>query len=171
MNTNRQGFRDFLPTARANLRSVMGWNFNHCSTSLRRFVRQQVKEHSPSRIRYAFGKMSISHHVLNIQILYIDTVIRFYVKVGCFMQKVLTLVANFLVCPSNKYASLISAHGAFFPARQGSLPAPQKFFSISFILRMLNLVTIRGYTKRFNTNINADLSKGLRVLLSGSFHK
>ena len=68
---------------------------------------QQVKEHTPSAVRNAFGKVSVSHRALDVEVLYIDGLVSRYIKVSRFMQKVLSLVADLLMSLGNKHARLV----------------------------------------------------------------
>lgn len=175
MDTNRQQFGNLLSTPGAYLTGVMGWNFNHCPTSFFRFVGQKVKEHAPSRIRYAFGKVSIFHHAFNIQIFYINSLVVLYIEVGCLMQKVLSLVADFLMRLGNQYASLVSMLRAFLLPGKTSLSSAKQLLRCPEVLRRLNLVTVRINTERFKAYINPDFVLSgwelpLRHVIAGKGH-
>lgn len=168
MHPNRQRFRDFFTTSRAYLRSAIGRYFNYCPTSLRRFVGQQVKEHTPTTISYASGQISVPYHAFNIQILYIDSVICFYVQIGHFMQKIFALVDHLLMGFSDKNTGLVSPTGAFLFTRQRPLPSSEKFKGFLKVFRVLNLISLRVKAKRFNTYINTYFSRGIRKFLNGN---
>jgi hypothetical protein len=59
MNTDRQRFRNLLTTTGTYLTGTIGIYFNQYAPSFFRFVRKEVKEHTPTTISYAFGKMLV----------------------------------------------------------------------------------------------------------------
>lgn len=109
MNTNSQRFHDLFTATRANLTRIVGRHFDYCSTSFYRFVGQHFKEHSPGRIRYAFGEVMIFDHVANLQIFNVDSAIVLNVVVRRLMQKVFSLIGDFIVTTRNQCFRLYSS--------------------------------------------------------------
>ncbi len=156
MSTDRQRFGDFLSAAGAYLTGVVRSNFNHCPTSFCRFVGQEIKEHAPARIRNAFGKVSVTHHALDIQVFHIDSLILPYVEVRCFVQKIFSLIADLFVRLGNQYAGLLSLVRAFLLPSKAALPTPQQLFRLYEISRWLNPITVRVNTERFEPHVYAN---------------
>jgi hypothetical protein len=161
MNTDRQRFRNLLTTTGTYLTSTIGIYFNQYAPSFFRFVRKEVKEHTPTTISYAFGKMLVPHHAFDIQVLNIDCLIGCYIRVRCLMQKIFALGRNLLMSFGNKYPCFSPTIRSFLLTGKTSLSAPQKFLGVSEVLRILNLMPIGINRKGFQANVNANFSGSL----------
>jgi len=173
---NRQRLGDFFTAARAYLAGVMGWNFNHCPTSFFRFVDQQIKEHTPSRIRNASGEMPVSHHPLDVQVLHIDVVISLYIMIRRLVEEVLSLVRHFLVGSGNKNTGFTPAIGTLALPAKRSISAPQEPLGLSQVCGVLHSAAVGVDTEGLNAHINADLSGGVwefpcRYVVTGKGNK
>jgi len=166
MNFNRQGFGNFIVASGAFLRSVVRRDFNYHPTSFFRFVGQHVKEHAPTAVSYASGKMSVTDHTFDIQVFYIDILIALYIEVSSLMQKVLSLVRDLLMSLSNQKTGILSSGRAFLPTAQRPLSAPEKFKALKKVFRILNLIAISVITKGCYTYVYANRGGSLRKLFN-----
>jgi hypothetical protein len=149
-------------TRSASLRSVLGWNFNYSLVSFFHFTGEHVKEHTPVTIRDAVDKVSISNHALNFQIFNVDSLKSFQIIVGGFMEKLLSLIGDFLMRFSNQYSSLVSLSRALLLSTKASLSTFQELFRHSIELGIINRPIIEISEKGLDFHINANLFIGVR---------
>lgn len=155
MPTVGQILFDRLSAFVASLTCAMRVHLNKCSTSVFCFVRQIVKEYSPSGIMNGFRQHTTSK-TLDVQIFNTNYIILFYNLIRKFMKKVSSLICDPLILFCKKHYRLFSAIRFFI-----SLSGNASLKNPKFILRLLmeswiiNKFSIGCNHKIFKTHVNA----------------
>ena len=85
VNTNIQSFGNYLSTATTHLRSILGRNFNYCTSSFFRFGVQDIKElkpsnvsHTPSQLRETCESIHtlVANQIVVINVVFCDFVVK-----------------------------------------------------------------------------------------------
>ena len=143
MNTNRKVFGNSSTTPGAELRGILSGDFNHLSSSLRRFEAKCIEEPEPSCISHLSGEIVIGT-IPKVHALDTDSIVCPNKQVGNLKMKIPSLVSNFLMGSGNKDSSLVSTIGPLFTSREPSLPHCQSLFRLLKMMWVVNLGTIGG---------------------------
>ena len=158
MNSNSKRFFNETAARRTFLRCSIGGYFPIPSPSVFSFGFEYCGEHSPSCVRYAFGKAPVLNHVFDIKSFYSKTIIGVHERMSSLVAKIKPLICNLFMVSCNQQTSFYSAVGSFLSTTKSSLSIDKRFFCISKILRRFYLMTITGGDKGIKTNINPYLS-------------
>ena len=113
MNTSSERFLNRLTTTGAVDTCSVGIDSAYCPTGTFSLARQHGAEQSPRSVRNAFGKVLVPDHILDFQVLYMNYVIVLNVIVRGLMQKVVSLVSDFLIFFGDLYLNKLSAVRTF----------------------------------------------------------
>ena len=154
MNSNFQGFLHSRPAVGAQLRSPSGVNFLVPASSAFSLDPEYIQEHSPSRIRNRFSKISILNHPLYIKIFNSKTIIRLYKAICRLVAEIKSLIRNSFISSCNKPACFFSALRSSFPAAKPSISFCKSLFGFSKKFRSFYFLSVICSNKRIKTHIN-----------------
>ena len=156
MDTSREVFRNLDPTSRAELGGVLGWDFDHLLTSLRRFVSKNLKEPKPSSISHLPGETMILP-IPGIHVLDVDGIIGFEKLIGDFKVEISPLIGNFLMGLGYEKPVFLPLLGTFPPSREPLLPHSKPSVGLVKMTGISYLNSIGGGEEGFKSNINSHL--------------
>lgn len=133
-------------TVRAAFGGIGRVNKHHLTTSIYRFVRQQLFEDAPSRVQNALAQVVVTHHVANFQIFTGDQIVVLYQRIAEFMREVSAL---------DLHQRLRPVLTAFFLAGKRALQSPQFLLSVPVELRVFDFLTVAGGDERGDPHIHA----------------
>ena len=109
------------PTVGTSLACIPWINLNQLSTSSQNLVGQHLDKISPRCVTDTFSEMMIFNHILNLKFLNRNGFIITNDLKRSFMKKVLSLIKNSLMKPSNLKSGFSSVSTSFFLLAQSSL--------------------------------------------------
>ena len=154
MGTNCKGLRDHRTTARAHLTCASGVHLQQLTTSLFRFVRQHLNEGTPAGIADALSKPVVLDHIAYLQVFDTDCAELLDVRVSQFMQEILSLADDLLVCFSNKSPGPLPASGALLPPGESALSSSEDSFRFTEEPGVLYLCPFTVYKVVSKPNVN-----------------
>ena len=163
MNTDAKVFRNSSLTLGAELRCILGWDFNYQTTSLFRFAPEYIEEPKPGYISHRPVESMIiipGAHLLNENGVIVPKQL-----VGNLKMKISSLVIDLLVNLGNQYPCFVSSVRTFNSARKSSLPHSEYILRLFEEARIFNLHTFRSSKKGLATDIYANTPIDLRQRL------
>lgn len=158
MNTDRQGFRHNLPTARTSLGGVAWVNEYDATASFFRFARGELYELMSGNIPDAFVQASVRavFHVDNVQLLKGDKLIFVDQLARFFMRKVAAAIGNALVDVVDDPLALAILGRPLCLFRQAALCFRQGFLVLTKETGIVNRVAIAQGGKVGQTHIDTN---------------
>lgn len=166
MNTVIERFRNGESAFRAINGCTLGVDRHNCTTSLFRFVGQELQEYSPGSIADALGEAMVSYHAPDVQIFIGNKIVFVGYFMSKFVQEINSLIANMSMCLDYQKPGLAAALRAFNFRDEPSLPISEDIFTLSEIAGIFDGSAIREDSKGFQTDINTHCC--LYRLLRGS---
>lgn len=152
MQPIRQAFKNNFTTTAASLRGSCGIDFDHFSTSFFRFVGKHIKERRPCRvINISIKCLLVAHHLFGLKIFNKNQTEPANKFAAEFMQKVLPLIADFVMQFGKRRAGFAAA---FF--RMLLLQVFKFYFALLKVFGVVDQLPVTGGDKGFDSHIQAD---------------
>src|SRR5687768_16961871 len=104
----------------------IGWiDKHHFTTSIYRFVREQLFEDAPTRIQNALAEVMVSYHVADTQIFTGDKIVVLYQRVTEFVREVPPLTRDVFLLPLDSQQCLCMVLATLLFTCQRTLCQPQ----------------------------------------------
>ena len=165
MNSHTQVFWNNPPASAACLCGVSGVHGNDSRTSLFHFVREQLPEHSQTRISSRQGKVRVLYHKVEGEIFNGNKAVIFCELPCGFVPEVKALVLDMFVNPGNLKGGFASSVTALLFSGQSALSNAQTRKFSAQPARVINRCAVGQSQQRLAANIDTDGRAEVQFLL------
>lgn len=156
MSPDTQAFRNDCFASKADLRSEVGSDLDHTTTSVLSFVGQDVQEDAPRGVVNALGEMTIAGHPVDVQVFNNNETIIIGVNLGCLEEKIPSLPRDFEMGLGHAASCLAPSAAPFGATGENALLTSQGLLARAVIAGIRNRSTLRVSQENFKPNVQPD---------------